>query len=49
MADFEFVTTFSIARAGLRNSFDDMRDVRSSDLRTSFVGSLAIEDILRGG
>jgi hypothetical protein len=49
MTDLEFVTTFNIARAGLRNSLDDMRDVRTSDRRTILVGSLAIEEIFRGG
>lgn len=40
---------FKIAKAGLRNSFEDMRDVKTRDLSSNFVGSLDIDDTSRGG
>ena len=49
MADFEFVMISSAARDGLRNSLDDMRDVRTSERIISLVGSLAMEGTSEGG
>jgi hypothetical protein len=46
--DLEFVTTFRIAKAGLRNSLEDMRDVKTKDLSSILVGSLDIADTSRG-
>lgn len=48
-ADLELETTFKKASAGLRNSFEVMRDVKIKDRSTNFVGNLDIADPFKGG
>jgi hypothetical protein len=45
----ELVTMFKIDKAGFRNRLEDMRDVKTKDLSSNFVGSLDIADTSRGG